>query len=64
MNHFPRAAVQLIPDGNVHVIPVKDIKEHEESITCWCRPNVSADYENLVIHNAFAEEYGDERNLE
>jgi hypothetical protein len=54
----------MIPDGNVHVIPVKDIKEHEESITCWCHPNISADYENLVIHNAFDEEYGDERNLE
>lgn len=36
-----------------HVIPVDDLREHEE-LGCWCKPSVEQ-YENgnkLVSHNA------------
>ena len=36
----------------IHIIPTDDLKEHEESTHCHCRPTV--DWENeIVIHNAF-----------
>jgi len=25
-------------DGNRHVLPVEDLREHVESRSCWCRP--------------------------
>jgi hypothetical protein len=50
--------------SEVHVMPTRDIKEHEETILCWCKPKRDSQEPNLVIHNAFAAEYGDERNLE
>jgi hypothetical protein len=51
-------------DGNIHVMPTHDIKQHEESLECWCCPKRDVEQANLVVHNAFAEEYGEERNLE
>lgn len=42
-------------DAPVHIVPVDDMKPHEElGATCWCLPAVKT-YENgnvLVIHNA------------
>lgn len=26
------------PDGNVHVLPINDLREHAEHTTCWCKP--------------------------
>lgn len=48
----------------IHVIPINDIKEHEESINCWCCPTRDKEDPTVIIHNVFAEEYGDERTLE
>lgn len=48
----------------IHVVPTRDIKEHEESINCWCQPVICKDEHRVILHNAFSEEYGDERNLE
>lgn len=44
----------------IHVLPINDLKEHEETTTCWCNPKVEfADpetgeqySEGLVIHNS------------
>lgn len=47
----------------IHVIPTQDIKPHIETIFCWCRPIRDADNSNVVIHNAFAAEYGEERDI-
>lgn len=48
--------------SDVHVLPLHDLREHEESRTCWCQPlveNVSCtDDEHigrtgaLVVHQA------------
>jgi len=48
----------------VHVMPINDIKEHEESITCWCSPKRDTEEPEVIIHNAFADSYGDERDLQ
>ncbi len=48
----------------IHCMPINDIKEHEESILCWCHPKIDKEQPNFIIHNAFAESYGDERSLE
>lgn len=40
----------------IHIIPLNDIKEHEEATTCDCCPSV--EFENgemIVIHNEFEE---------
>lgn len=44
----------------IHVLPINDEREHEETTTCWCEPLVEwsnpktgeAYSEGLVIHNA------------
>ena len=43
-----------------HVLPIDDLREHEETATCWCQPRVEThdletgeDYtEPLIIHNS------------
>jgi hypothetical protein len=37
----------------VHVIPVNDMREHDEQPGCWCEPRVEAEGEGVVIiHNS------------
>lgn len=37
-----------------HVLPVNDIKEHEESADCHCQPTVEElKYGRLVVHNSY-----------
>lgn len=37
-----------------HVLPIDDIKDHEESTTCECCPSVEIKYGDMIcIHNAF-----------
>lgn len=41
--------------SNWHLLPINDIKEHEELSTCHCFPDVEI-LENgdlMIIHNAF-----------
>ena len=26
--------------GDIHVLPIRDLREHEETRHCWCRPRV------------------------
>lgn len=33
-----------------HVIPLNDLREHEESAGCWCEPVVNDD--GVLVHNA------------
>jgi len=35
-----------------HVVPINDLKEHEQSEDCWCEPVVDG---GVVIHNAIDE---------
>jgi len=33
-----------------HVYPVNDLREHDMTRDCWCRPRIEDDY--IVVHNA------------
>lgn len=35
-----RATARTLPHADVHVLPVKDLRPHEETRTCWCHPCV------------------------
>jgi len=43
--------------GDVHVLPIDDLREHEETRACWCRPallvepDADADL-RIVVHNS------------
>ena len=42
--------------GNIHVLPVNDLKDHDEvGLECKCGPRVEKQSEGhfLVIHNSF-----------
>ena len=37
-----------------HILPVDDLKEHEETIKCFCDPCVQyVDGNTIITHNAF-----------
>ena len=36
----------------MHVVPVDDLREHESSRHCWCRPVEHEEQPGLWIHNA------------
>ncbi len=39
---------------NYHILPINDLKEHEEKSTCECNPRVEFINGNqLIIHNSF-----------
>lgn len=38
----------------IHVLPIRDLEEHEETTTCKCQPKVIEENgELIVIHNSF-----------
>lgn len=39
--------------SDIHVLPIRDLKDHDESRTCWCHPDVQRHGRiHLVAHNA------------
>lgn len=44
--------------GYMHVIPINDLREHDEHGACWCRPTIYHD-DAIVVHNSMdrREEY-------
>lgn len=37
----------------VHVLPVNDLREHDESWTCWCKPGIERHGTcDLISHNS------------
>jgi hypothetical protein len=47
--------VQPRERGDVHVIPINDLREHVEKRTCWCQPilmDVAGTRARVVNHNA------------
>ena len=44
---------------DIHVIPLNDYREHEETEDCWCKPLRDDEEQRVVIHNALdgREEY-------
>lgn len=41
-------AVRL-PSGERHVLPIGDLRPHDETAGCWCRP---IDDEGVIVHNS------------
>jgi hypothetical protein len=39
-------------DGECHVIPILDIREHYKSIECWCKPTPEVDAPNIIVHHS------------
>lgn len=39
--------------ADLHILPIADLREHEESRTCWCDPKLEREEDTvLVIHHA------------
>ena len=42
-------------EGDIHVLPVDDLRKHDENRYCWCRPRVEEDEwttDAVIIHNS------------
>ena len=50
---------------SVHVTPVDDLREHESSPGCWCKPTQDAEEPGLWVHHSMdrREEYEEGRKL-
>jgi hypothetical protein len=35
----------------IHIIPLNDFKEHQESESCWCNPTLTEGLDNCYTHN-------------
>lgn len=35
---------------NIHIVPIDDLREHEDSIECWCQPDEVED--GVIVHNS------------
>jgi hypothetical protein len=37
----------------IHILPIADLREHEESAGCWCCPKIEKEtHRDLIIHNS------------
>jgi hypothetical protein len=43
----------------LHVYPLNDLREHQMSIDCWCKPTPLEDEPNVIVHHSMdkREEY-------
>jgi len=48
---------------NFHVVPRDDLRDHELTHECWCRPVINED--EIIVHNSMdrREEYEEGRKL-
>lgn len=40
------------PADILHVVPMGDLRDHESSYTCWCRPTEDEETPGLWVHHA------------
>lgn len=38
--------------GLVHVTPVDDLREHDASLDCWCKPVADGEEPSVIVHNS------------
>lgn len=39
--------------SDLHVLPIEDLREHEETRDCWCGPRLEQEGETMiVVHNS------------
>jgi hypothetical protein len=52
--------------SDFHIIPLDDLREHDECKSCWCNPTLDTDCAEVVIHNAMdqRESYEEGRALQ
>lgn len=52
--------------ADVHVMPVNDLREHDESRDCWCKPTQDSDEPSMYVHHSMdrREEYEQGRKLQ
>lgn len=36
----------------IHIMPIGDLRDHEETSDCWCQPMTDDEYPEILIHNA------------
>ena len=46
----PRKGVGMTQD--IHVIPINDLREHDATKECWCKPIEDVECNNVWIHNS------------
>ena len=51
LSHLGGWRVHTQDDGR-HVIPVDDLRPHDPSQSCWCRPYLDADDDRVIVHNS------------
>jgi hypothetical protein len=39
-------------DGECHVIPLGDLRDHDAEISCWCCPTPEPDEPCIVVHHS------------
>ena len=44
--------IRNLPKKTAHVIPLNDLREHDEDCNCWCHPTEDDEYDDLYIHNS------------
>lgn len=37
---------------NIHVLPINDLREHQEALDCWCNPTPDHEEPSVIIHNS------------
>lgn len=42
----------MLNPPDVHVVPTRDLREHEAARECWCHPVEDDDEPNVWIHHA------------
>ena len=60
----PHYVLGKAKDGLLHQFPFNDIKEHEESMQCWCKPRITkGHFGKHVEHNVFSPDFGNSRDM-
>jgi hypothetical protein len=36
----------------IHVVPVNDLREHETSLSCWCKPTEDDEAIGVLVHHS------------
>jgi hypothetical protein len=39
-------------DENIHVIPLNDLREHDDSVLCWCSPKQDILEPSVWVHSS------------
>jgi hypothetical protein len=39
-------------EGQTHIVPINDTREHDISAECWCHPVPDEEDETIFVHNS------------